>query len=98
MGGDLPCRAHAATASWVAVVLNVIPGLVGRLPVSAPRRAYWITSAVATAWFVVDAVLAQKAAAAEARNELVGLIDLLVLAAATASEEGLAGKRVLEGS
>ena len=58
-------------------------------------RAYWITSAVATAWFVAGAVLAQDAdAAAEAQNQLVGLIGLLVLAGVTATEAGLALKRV----
>lgn len=89
------CSTYPASASWVAVVLNVIPGLLGRLPVSAPRRAYWITSAVATAWFVVGAVFAQRAdAAAEARNKLEGLSGLLVLAAVSASEAGLAVQRV----
>ena len=59
------------------------------------RDSYWITSAVATAWFVAGAVLAQDAdAAAEAQNQLVGLIGLLVLAGVTATEAGLELKRV----
>ena len=52
-------------------------------------------SALASAWFVAGAVLGVNAeAAAEAQNQLVGLIGLLVLAAVTAVEAGLAVKRV----
>ena len=85
----------AASAGWVAVLLNVVPGLGAGYMYQRRWRAYWITSAVATAWFVAGAVLAQDAdAAAEAQNQLVGLIGLLVLAGVTATEAGLALKRV----
>ena len=85
----------AASAGWVAVLLNVIPGLGSGYLYQRRWKAYWITSALATAWFVAGAVLGQNAdAAAEAQNQLVGLIGLLVLAAVTASEAGLAVKRV----
>jgi hypothetical protein len=58
-------------------------------------KAYWITSALATSWFVAGALLAQNAeAAAEAQNQLVGLVGLLLLAGVTATEAGLAVKRV----
>ena len=85
----------AASAGWVAVLLNVVPGLGAGYLYQRRWRAYWITSAVATAWFVAGAVLAQDAdAAAEAQNQLVGLIGLLVLAGVTATEACLALKRV----
>ena len=85
----------AASAGWVAVLLNVVPGLGAGYLYQRRWRAYWITSAVATAWFVAGAVLAQDAdAAAEAQNQLVGLIGLLALAGVTATEGGLALKRV----
>ena len=85
----------AASAGWVAVLLNVVPGLGAGYLYQRRWRAYWITSAVATAWFVAGAVLAQDAdAAAEAQNQLVGLIGLLVLAGGTATEAGLELKRV----
>ena len=85
----------AASAGWVAVVLNVVPGLGAGYLYQRRWRAYWITSALATAWFVAGAVLAQNAdAAAETQNQLVGLIGLLVLAGVTATEAGLAVKRV----
>jgi hypothetical protein len=84
----------AASAGWVAVVLNVVPGLGAGYLYQRRWQAWWITSAVATAWFAAGAWLAQNAAGSEeARNQLVGLIGLLVLAAVTASEAGLAVKR-----
>ena len=85
----------AASAGWVAVVLNVVPGLGAGYLYQRRWRAYWLTSVLATAWFVAGALLAQNAtAAADAQNQLVGLIGLLALAAVTATEAGLAVKRV----
>ncbi len=89
----------AASAGWVAAVLNVVPGLGAGYLYQRRWKAYWITSALATSWFVAGAVLAQNAdARAEAQNQLVGLIGLLVLAAVTATEAGLAVKRVRQSS
>ena len=88
----------AASAGWVAVVLNVLPGLGAGYLYQRRWKAYWMTSAVATAWFVTGALLGQGAdAAAEAQNQLVGLIGLLLLAAVTATEAGLAVRRVRQG-
>jgi len=85
----------AASAGWVAVVLNVVPGLGAGYLYQRRWKAYWLTSLLATAWFVAGAVLAQKAdAAAEAQNQLVGLIGLLALAGVSATEAGLAVRRV----
>ena len=85
----------AASAGWVAVLLNVLPGLGTGYLYQRRWRAYWITSLLATGWFVAGALLARNAdAAAEAQNHWVGLIGLLLLAAVTATEAGLAVKRV----
>ena len=85
----------AASAGWVAVVLNLVPGLGSGYLYQRRWRAYWITSALATAWFVAGAVLCQQAeAAAEAQNQIVGLAGLLALAEVTATEAGLAVKKV----
>ncbi|WP_341878930.1 hypothetical protein [Synechococcus sp. UW140] len=85
----------AASAGWVAVLLNVIPGLGAGYLYQRRWRAYWITSALATSWFVAGTVLAQNAdATAESQNQLVGLIGLIVLAVVTATEAGLAVKKV----
>jgi len=88
----------ASSAGWVAVVLNVLPGLGTGYLYQRRWKAYWMTSALATAWFVAGAVLTKDAdAAVEAQNQLVGLIGLLLLAAVTATEAGRAVRRVRQG-
>jgi len=97
----LPSRDQvlAASAGWVAVLLNVLPGLGAGYLYQRRWKAYWITSALATSWFVAGAVLAQGTAAdAEQQNQLVGLLGLLLLAGITAAEAGLAVKRVRNAS
>lgn len=85
----------AASAGWVAVLLNVIPGLGAGYLYQRRWKAYWITTVLATAWFAAGAALGQNAdPAAEVQNQLVGLIGLVLLAAITATEAGLAVKRV----
>lgn len=85
----------AASAGWVAVLLNVVPGLGAGYLYQRRWKAYWLTSVLASGWFVAGALLGQNAEpAAEAQNQLIGLIGLLVLAAVTAAEAGLAVKRV----
>ena len=89
----------AASSGWVAVVLNVVPGLGAGYLYQRRWKAYWITSALATGWFVLGALLGQNADGSEtAQNQLVGLIGLLSLATVTALEAGLAVKRVRDNS
>ena len=92
-----PQQILASSAGWVAALLNVVPGLGAGYLYQRRWKAYWITSALATAWFVAGAALGQNADAETAvQNQLVGLIGLLVLSAVTATEAGLAVKRVRE--
>ena len=85
----------ASSAGWVAVLLNVVPGLGAGYLYQRRWTAYWITSALATAWFVAGTVLAQDMdAASELQNQVVGLAGLLALSGSTAAEAGLALKRV----
>ena len=87
----------AASAGWVAVTLNVVPGLGAGYLYQRRWKAYWITSALATTWFVLGAVLGQGAEGAEeTQNQLVGLCGLLALASGTAVEAGLAIKKSRE--
>ena len=87
----------AASAGWVAVTLNVVPGLGAGYLYQRRWRAYWITSALATTWFVLGAVLGQGAEGAQdIQNQLVGLVGLIALAAGTAVEAGLAVKKSRE--
>ena len=87
----------AASAGWVAVTLNVVPGLGAGYLYQRRWRAYWITSALATTWFVLGAVLGQGAQGAQdIQNQLVGLVGLIALAAGTAVEAGIAVKKSRE--
>ena len=83
-----------ASAGWVAVTLNVLPGLGAGYIYQRRWKAYWVTSVLATTWFVLGAVLGQGAEATEeVQNQLVGLGGLVALAAGTAVEAGLAVKK-----
>ncbi|AII43955.1 hypothetical protein KR100_11365 [Synechococcus sp. KORDI-100] len=87
----------AASAGWVAVTLNVIPGIGAGYLYQRRWKAYWITSALATTWFALGAVLGQGAEGAEQiQNQLIGLLGLVALAIGTAIEAGLAAKQSRE--
>ena len=87
----------AASAGWVAVTLNVLPGLGAGYLYQRRWKAYWITSALATTWFALGALLGQDAeAAVELKNQLIGLGGLVALSAGTAIEAGLAVKKARE--
>lgn len=89
----------AASAAWVAAVLNVVPGLGTGYLYQRRWKAYWLTAALAAAWFVAGAVLGREAdGAKEMQNQLIGLIGLLVLAAVTAVEAALAVGRARQRS
>ena len=89
----------AASAGWVAVTLNVVPGLGAGYLYQRRWKAYWMTSVLATTWFVLGAVLGQEVAVAEEiQNQLIGLLGLVALAAGTAVEAGLAAKKSREQS
>ena len=89
----------AASAGWVAVTLNVVPGLGTGYLYQRRWRAYWITSALATTGCVRGAVLGQGAEGAEnIQNQWIGLLGLVALAAGTAVEAGLAAKKSREQS
>ena len=76
------------------MTLNVLPGLGAGYLYQHRWKAYRITSALLTTWFVLGAVLGQDAKAAEElQNQLVGLRGLVALAAGTAVEAGLAVKK-----
>ena len=72
----------------------MVPGLGAGYLYQRRWKAYWITSALATTWIVLGAVLGQDAEAAKKlQNQLIGLAGLVGLAAGTAVEAGLAAKK-----
>jgi hypothetical protein len=84
----------AASAPWLGAALNLVPGLGTGYIYQRRWKAYWITSALATAWFVLGAVLGQEAEVeAERKNQLIGLADLLPLAAVTTAGAFRAGRK-----
>lgn len=90
----------AAAAPWLAALLNVVPGLGTGYIYQRRWRAYWITSALATGWFLLGLVLAPPpegggglAASGGQRDQLIGLAGLLLLAVVTAVEAALSGRR-----
>jgi len=84
----------AASAPWLAALLNLVPGLGSGYIYQRRWRAYWITSAVATSWFVLGAVLGSGSEAETgARDQVIGLAGLLLLAAVTMTEAFLAGRK-----
>ena len=73
-----PKEILAASAGWVAVVLNVVPGLGAGYLYQRRWKAYWITSALATSWFVLGGVLGQGSEGSEdIQNQLIGLGGLI---------------------
>jgi hypothetical protein len=85
----------AASAGWVAVLLNLVPGIgIGYL---YQRRwmAYWITVAVAVILLSADTVANFRN---KSQPQLVDVLGLLLLGPVTALEAGLAVKRVRETS
>lgn len=83
----------AASGGWVAVVLNIFPGIGSGYLYQRRWKAYWITSATAITWFSVAAFLAQSVQSSEdSQNQLVGLIGFFVLSLFTSIDAGLAVK------
>jgi hypothetical protein len=92
-----------ASSPWVAVVLNLVPGLGTGYIYQRRWRAYWLTTGGATAWFVAGALLAQPVDPVlmpdvVQQNQLIGLAGLLILAAITATEAGIAARRAQPSS
>lgn len=88
----------AASSGWVAVLLNLVPGLGTGYLYQRRWRAYWLTSGLATSWFVAGALFGgPEDGAMDPRDQLIGLAGLLLLAAITATEAGLAARRSRQG-
>jgi hypothetical protein len=89
-----PQQVLAASAPWLGGLLNVVPGLGTGYIYQRRWQAYWITSVLATSWFVAGALLGQEADGdAERQNQLIGLAGLLLLAGVTAIEAFLAARK-----
>ena len=88
----------AASSVWLAVVLNVVPGLGTGYIYQRRWRAYWITTATSTGWFVLGALLGQDVDPVLQpdvlqQNQLIGLAGLVLVAGVTAFEAARAAKQ-----
>ncbi|MFZ0409787.1 MAG: hypothetical protein WAM11_17005 [Cyanobium sp.] len=83
----------AAASPGLAALLNLVPGLGSGYIYQRRWRAYWICSALATAWFLAGALLAPPDSGPSEQQRLVGLAGLLLLAGVTSAEAFLAGRR-----
>jgi hypothetical protein len=93
-----PNTVLASSAGWVAVLLNLVPGLGTGYIYQRRWKAYWISSAITTSWFVLGAVLAQnQGVAVSSRDQAIGLAGLVLVAAITAVEAGVAVRRSRQG-
>ena len=88
----------AASSVWLAVVLNVVPGLGTGYIYQRRWRAYWITTATSTGWLVLGTLLGQDVDPVLQpdvlqQNQLIGLAGLLLVAGVTAVEAARAAKQ-----
>jgi hypothetical protein len=85
----------AASAGWVAVVPNLVPGVGNGYLYQRRWKAYWITVAVAVSLLTTNAITNSRT---KDQLQQVGVLGLLLLGPVTAVEAGLAVKRVRETS
>ena len=85
----------AASAGWVAVLLNLFPGVGNGYLYQRRWKAYWITLAVAISLLTTNAIASSRP---KGQLQQVGVLGLLLLGPVTAVEAGLAVKRVRETS
>ena len=83
----------AASAPWLGALLNVLPGLGAGYLYQRRWRAWWITTGLSSAWFLLGALLQPDPSEIDPRTRLVGLGGLLLLAAVSAVEAFLAARR-----
>ena len=84
----------AASAPWLGALLNLLPGLGSGYIYQRRWPAYWITSLLATAWFLLGAQRGRaEDLGRDPREAVIGLGGLLLLAAVTAVEAFLAARR-----
>lgn len=83
----------AASAPWLGALLNVLPGLGAGYLYQRRWRAWWITTALSSGWFLLGALVEPDPSLIDPRTRLVGLGGLLLLATVSAVEAFLAARR-----
>jgi hypothetical protein len=83
----------AASAPWLGALLNVLPGLGAGYLYQRRWRAWWITSGLASGWFLLGSQLGTAPAADDPLTAWIGLGGLGLLATLTAAEAFLAARK-----
>lgn len=84
----------AASAPWLAALLNLVPGLGTGYIYQRRWRAWWITTALAIGWGTLGSISAGGPTAEPSpRQALIGVAGLLLLAVITMVEAFLAGRQ-----
>ena len=88
-----------ASSGWVAVVLNILPGLGVGYIYQRRWKAYWLTSVISSLWVLIGLIRQLKvnpADPASIQSDQIGIYGLFLIAAITACEAGVAVKNVRE--
>ncbi len=91
----------AASAGWVAVLLNIFPGLGAGYIYQRRWKAYWITCAVSVFWLIIGVMLQNgidPSDPAPSQTDQIGFYGLLAIASITAAEAGISVTRAREAS
>ena len=91
----------AASSTWLAALLNFLPGLGTGYLYQRRWKAYWITNIVSAAWVYIDytrelSIDPSDPASLQANN--IGILGLIVISTVTAFEAVFAIKREREVS
>ena len=91
---DNPSKAQilAASSGWVAATLNFLPGLGAGYLYQRRWIPYFLTGIVATAWFVLGAILNGDTEQTKT-EQLVGLVGLMIISITTMIEAIIAHKK-----
>ena len=85
----------SVSSAWVAILLNVLPGLGTGYLYQRRWRAYWITATANGAWILSGALFSQgDGASMDPKTQFIGLLGLTTLGLITAFEARLAVKKV----
>ena len=84
----------AASSGWVATTLNFLPGLGAGYLYQRRWIPYFITGGVATAWFIVGAILSSDTDPTKS-EQLIGIGGLFLISITTMVEAKIAHKRAI---
>tara|TARA_Y100001968_G_scaffold65585_1_gene56388 strand:+ start:2804 stop:3148 length:345 start_codon:yes stop_codon:yes gene_type:complete len=83
----------AASSGWVATTLNFFPGIGAGYLYQRRWLPYFITGGIATAWFIVGAIINGDAEPTKS-EQLVGIGGLFLISITTMIEAKMAHKKV----